>query len=135
MMGRRFHQWAHGTYESEVSEGKRVRKSLGHESTFATNTGERDVVLQRLEDICRSIYERTLKRNLLFKTITVKVRYGDFETHTHGTTLPFYTDQSEDLEKVTRELIRPYLDRNERVRLIGVRVSSLKSSKGQEILS
>lgn len=135
VMGRRFRQWAHGIYESEVSEGKRVRKSLGHESTFATNMGERSVVTKRLEDICHSIHERTRKRNLLFKTVTVKVRYGSFETHTHAKTLPFYTDRFEELHKATKELVQHYLDRNEKIRLIGVRVSSLKSSKGQESLS
>jgi DNA polymerase IV (DinB-like DNA polymerase) len=135
VMGRRYHEWAHGIYESEVAEGKRVRKSLGHESTFATNTGERDLVIKRLEDICHSIHERAVKRNLLFKTVTVKVRYGSFETHTHAKTLPFHTDQFEKLCKATRGLVQSYLDRNERVRLIGVRVSSLKSSKGQEFLS
>jgi len=135
VMGRRYHEWACGIYESEVSEGKRVRKSLGHESTFDANTGERDLVIQRLEDICHSIHERVVKRNLLFKTVTVKVRYGSFETHTHAKTLPFHTDQFEKLCKAARELIQGYLDRKERIRLIGVRVSSLKSSKGQEFLS
>lgn len=135
VMGRRFYQWSHGLYESEVAEGKRVRKSLGNESTFATNTGERDLILQRMDDICRGICQRILKRNLLFRTITVKVRYGDFETHTHGKTLQLSTSQFEELRKVTKELVQPYLDKNERIRLIGVRVSNLKSSKGQESLS
>jgi nucleotidyltransferase/DNA polymerase involved in DNA repair len=50
-------------------------------------------------------------------------------------TLQLYTSQFEELHKTAEELVHQYLDRNERIRLIGVRVSSLKSGKGQEILS
>lgn len=135
VMGRRYHEWARGIYESEVSEGGRVRKSLGHESTFAVNTGERDVVLKRLDDICHRIHERIVKRNLFFKTVTVKIRYGDFDTHTHGKTLQIYTCQFEELRKIAQELIQRYTEGNEKVRLIGVRVSNLRSSQGQGVLS
>jgi len=135
VMGRRFHEWAHGIYESEVSEGKRTRRSLGHESTFATDASERSQVLSRLDDICLRIHERTTKRNLLFKTITVKIRYGNFETHTHGKTLPLYTSQLEELRKTATELVQHHLDIDKRIRLIGIRVSNFKSIKGQKTLS
>jgi DNA polymerase IV (DinB-like DNA polymerase) len=135
VMGRRYQEWARGIYISEVEEGRRTRRSLGHESTFATNTGERELVLNKLEHMCHGIHERILKRNLLFKTVTVKIRYGNFETHSHGKTLQLYTSQFEELHKTAKELTHQYLDRNERIRLVGVRVSNLKSGKGQEILS
>jgi DNA polymerase IV (DinB-like DNA polymerase) len=135
VMGRRFHEWAHGIYESEVSEGRRTHRSLGHESTFATDASERSQVLSRLDDICRRIHERTTKRNLLFKTVTVKIRYGDFETHTHGKTLPLYTGQLDELHKTIMELAQPHLRNDKRIRLIGIRVSSLKSAKGQKTLA
>ena len=134
VMGRRFHEWARGCYVSEVSEGRRTRRSLGHETTFATDASERSQVLNRLDDICHSIHERVTKRNLLFKTVTVKIRYGDFETHTHGKTLPLHTDQLEELRKTTAGLVQPYLDNDRRIRLIGIRISSLKSGIGQRTL-
>jgi len=135
VMGRRYHQWAHGVYDSEVMEGKGVRRSLGHESTFAADASERNLVLERFNDICRRIHERITKRGLLFKTVTIKIRYGSFETHTRGKTLPMYTDQLEELLKTTRGLVQRPLDNDERIRLIGVRVSGLRSSKGQKTLS
>lgn len=135
VMGRRFHEWAHGNYVSEVSEGRRTRRSLGHESTFAVDADERSQILNRLDDICRSIHGRITKRNLLFKTVTVKIRYGDFETHTHGKTLSLCTDRLDELNKATRELVQPYLHKDKRIRLVGIRVSNLKSTKGQITLS
>jgi DNA polymerase IV (DinB-like DNA polymerase) len=135
VMGRRYNQWAHGVYASEVSPGRGTRKSLGHESTFAEDTRERDVALERLEDICRRIHERAVKRNMLFKTVTVKIRYDTFETHTHGATLPFHTNQLTELRKTTEELFRRYVQMNKRIRLIGLRISNLKSAEGQKILS
>jgi nucleotidyltransferase/DNA polymerase involved in DNA repair len=135
VMGRRFHEWAHGIYESEVSEGRRTRGSLGHESTFAVDASERSRVLNRLDDICHSIQERVMKRNLLFKTITVKIRYGDFETHTHAKTLQLHTCQLEELRDATTELVQPYLKDDKKIRLIGIRVSNFMSAKGQKTLT
>jgi len=38
VMGARYHKYAHGIYESEVGGRRGMRKSLGHESTFAADT-------------------------------------------------------------------------------------------------
>jgi nucleotidyltransferase/DNA polymerase involved in DNA repair len=135
VMGKRFHECAHGSYVSGVSEGRRARRSFGHESTFATDADDCSRVLNRLDDICRRIHERITNRNLLFKTITVKIRYADFETHTHGKTLSLCTDRIDELRKATRELVQPYLHKDKRIRLIGIRVSNLRSAKGQITLS
>jgi nucleotidyltransferase/DNA polymerase involved in DNA repair len=135
VMGRRYHQWAHGVYASEVLEGKGVRKSLGHESTFAIDASERHLVIDRLNDICHRIHKRVMKRGLLFRTVTIKIRYGSFETHTRGKTLPLYTSRLEELLKTTLELVQRPLANDEKIRLIGVRVSGLKSAKGQKTLS
>ncbi len=135
VMGRRFHEWAHGVYNSEISEGKGTRRSLGHESTFAPDAAERSQVLSRLDDTCQRIHERITKRSLLFRTVTVKIRYGDFETHTHGKTLQLHTCQLEELRNATTELVQPYLRDDKTIRLIGIRVSSLMSAKGQKTLT
>jgi DNA polymerase IV (DinB-like DNA polymerase) len=135
VMGARYHRYAHGVYESEVGGKRGMRKSVGHESTFAADTNGYDVIFQRLLDLCRRVHEKTVRQNLLFKTVTVKMRYQNFRTHTHGKTLPFFTNRLVDLQKVVRELALEYLSGNERIRLVGVRVSNLKSIDGQKTLT
>jgi DNA polymerase IV (DinB-like DNA polymerase) len=71
---------------------------------------------------------------LLFKTVTVKIRYQGFETHTRSKTLPFLTNRLYDLQKNANELLFSYLQKDRKVRLIGVRVSSLVSGEKQRTL-
>lgn len=134
VMGFRYHQYAHGIYESEVGGRRGSRKSLGHESTFTVNVDDHDLILERLDRLCQRVHEKIARRNLLFKTVTVKVRYANFETHTHGKTLPFFTSRLQDLKKTVQELAQNHLRGHEKIRLIDVRVSNLRSTKVQRTL-
>ncbi len=133
-MGMRYHRYALGLSESDVGERRGIRKSIGHECTFAVDTDARDVVSRRLVDICCKVYQRATEKNLLFKTVTVKVRYKNFRTFTHSRTLSFFTNSSQNLRKTAEELAQDALSGMEKVRLLGVRVSNLKLAKGQRIL-
>ncbi len=135
VMGSRYHQYAHGIYESEVGGRKGMRKSMGHERTFSTDTNDYDLIFQRLNDLCQRVHQRAVRRNLLFKTITVKIRFNNFETYTHGKTLPLFTNRLQDLQKVVQKLAQDYLHGNEKIRLVGVRVSNLKSTSEQGTLA
>lgn len=134
VMGTRFHRFAHGIYESEVAVRRGMIKSVGHERTFETNTNDYDVVLKTLDSLCQKVHKRIVRRKTLFKTVTVKIRYGNFETQTHGKTLSFFTNRLQDLQKAARELTQDSLQGDLRIRLVGVRVSNLRSSTGQRTL-
>ncbi|UCE96279.1 MAG: DNA polymerase IV [Candidatus Bathyarchaeota archaeon] len=131
VMGKRFHQWAHGIYVSEVGKRKDARKSLGHEKTFITDIEDQELIMKKMDDICRRIYERAVKYGILFKTVTVKIRFADFQTFTHGKTLSVFTNCLQELQKTARDLAEGYFRKKNQFRLIGVRVSHLKDSKGQ----
>ncbi len=134
-MGARYHQYAQGIYQSEVGGRRGMRKSLGHERTFSADTDNYGLVFQRLDDLCQRVHQRSVRRNLLFKTVTIKIRFQNFETHTHGKTLPFFTNRLQDLQKAIRKLAQDHLlHGNEKLRLVGVRVSNLKSTGEQETL-
>jgi DNA polymerase IV (DinB-like DNA polymerase) len=134
VMGRRYHQWAHGIYTSKVGTSRGMRRSIGHESTFSTNTNAQAFLLQRLDNICQRIHDKAVKQQILFKTVTVKIRFENFQTFTHGTTLPFFTNSLRDIQKTARTLALHSLHGDEKIRLVGVRVSHLQSSKGQQNL-
>ncbi len=135
IMGARYHRYAHGISESEVGAGRGSRRSLGHESTFMTNTSDYNLVHHRMDELCEKVCEKIIRRNLLFRTVTVKLRYGNFQTLTCSKTSRLFTNRLQDLKKTVRDLTKNLLPGKERIRLVGVRVSNLKSSKGQRALS
>lgn len=133
VMGKQLHLMALGIDKSEVRERNWV-KSISREFTFQEDTDDLDSILRNLDMLAEEVNKDALNQRLQFKTVTVKVRYSNFETHTHSKTLPFITDRLIDLERAARELLQPYLKLERKIRLIGVRVSSLVSSEKQRRL-
>jgi nucleotidyltransferase/DNA polymerase involved in DNA repair len=134
VMGRRYHQWAHGQYESKVGHRRRVRKSMGHERTFLEDVTDPHVIQGKLEDICRRICEKAVDRNLLFRTVSIKIRYGSYETFTRAKTLTHFTNDLEELRNTVLKLIQANVHSERTMRLVGVRVSNLKSNRWQKNL-
>jgi DNA polymerase IV (DinB-like DNA polymerase) len=133
VMGLQMHLMAKGIDRSEVEERTGV-KSVSHETTFEEDTADSALILQALDALCVEVQKATENQHLLFKTVTLKIRYENFETHTKSKTLPFLTNRLHDLQKITRELLSTYLRKDRKVRLIGVRVSSLVSGEKQKTL-
>ena len=133
VLGVQYHLMARGIDESEVKEREGV-KSLGREVTFEEDTSDLDLILGTLDDLSEVVHKEVVGRDMLFRTITVKVRFENFETHTHGKTLPFPTKRLQELQKTARELAEEYLYQGRMVRLVGVRVSNFVSHKEQTTL-
>jgi DNA polymerase-4 len=64
------------------------------------------------------------KQSKLCATVTVKIRYSDFQTHTLQKRVP-YTAYDHVILNAAKELLTKVYDRRLLVRLIGVKVSSL----------
>ncbi len=133
VMGTQLYLFSQGIDNSEVGLRGEV-KSIGRNVTFEKDTTDWTFVFQTLDKLCEAIHKEVKKNNFLFKTVTVTVRYENFETHTHGKTLPFLTDRLSDLEKAAPELMQPYLRPERKIRLVGARVSSLVSAEKQQKL-
>jgi DNA polymerase IV (DinB-like DNA polymerase) len=133
IMGRQLSLMSRGIDRSEVEEKGEI-KSISREVTFEEDTADFEVVLDALERLSEEVYKDVLRQNLCFKTVTIKIRYQNFETHTRGKTLPFITNRLQDLEKIAKELLQIYLTPDRKVRLIGVRVSGLISTEKQKTL-
>ncbi|MCE9636584.1 MAG: DNA polymerase IV [Planctomycetes bacterium] len=110
-------------------------KSLGQERTFETDLPDADVVrsilLAETEDVAR----RVRRSGFLAREVSVKIRFGDFETITRQATLPAATDVTAELwagalslfDRWARGSFRP-------VRLIGVTASRLSVGGRQAAL-
>lgn len=133
VMGTQLYLFSQGIDNNEVGIQGPV-KSIGRNVTFEKDTSDWNFVLQTLDKLCVEVHKEAKENNFLFKTVTVTVRYENFETHTHGKTLPFLTDRLSDLEKAAHELMQPYLRPERKIRLVGARVSSLVSAEKQRKL-
>ncbi len=133
VMGTQMHLMAKGIDRSEVEPRTGV-KSVSHETTFEEDTSDLKVVLEALNALSNEVQKETVKQNLFFKTVTLKIRYENFETHTRSKTLPFLTNRIQDLKKTAAELLKANLSQDRKVRLIGIRVSTLVSGEKQKTL-
>ncbi|MCJ2520919.1 MAG: DNA polymerase IV [Candidatus Thermoplasmatota archaeon] len=125
---------ARGVEELPVEE-RGEAKSFSTEHTFEKNVDDWDVVLDSLVALVDDVYWRIRDDGYLFKTVGIKMRFEDFETHTRDRTLSVYSNDKKTIEGVARELFREFHQYPKKVRLIGVRVSSLKRMEpGQETL-
>jgi nucleotidyltransferase/DNA polymerase involved in DNA repair len=132
-LGKQLCLMARGVDRSEV-QGRSWTKSISRELTFQEDTNDFEAVLKTLARLSEEVCEDVLKQRLCFRTVTIRVRYANFETHTHGKTLPFITNRLQDVGKAARELLLPYLKPDRKIRLVGLRVSNLVSSEKQRTL-
>jgi DNA polymerase IV (DinB-like DNA polymerase) len=133
VMGTQIYLMAHGIDKSEVEERGEI-KSISRDITFEEDTSDFSLIMNTLDKLSEEVCNDAIRQNLYFKTVTVKVRYENFETHTHSRTLSLITNRLQDLRKTAKELIQNYLRLNRKVRLIGLRVSNFASTEKQKTL-
>jgi DNA polymerase IV (archaeal DinB-like DNA polymerase) len=101
-------------------------KSLAVERTFREDAVEFGRVYSEAEDAAHELIGRVIQAGVRFRVAGIKIRFSHFETHTRERTLVSHTDREEVLVQTARDLLAEFEHRNERVRLVGVRVSGLE---------
>src|SRR3989338_6864636 len=62
-------------------------KSHSRETTFEKDTGNWQVIAKTLAGLTRDVIDEMKESGYKGKTVTVKVRFSDFETHTRAKTI------------------------------------------------
>ncbi len=104
---------------------KRERKSLGKETTFAKDITSFDVLVKALNPLAEQVYAKLIPQQLSPKTVTVKVKYANFQQVTRATTLERTLDLAE-LKNVIPILLKRTEAGRKPVRLIGLTVSGFE---------
>ncbi|KRY92334.1 Coronin-like protein cor-1, partial [Trichinella pseudospiralis] len=108
------------------------RKSISTERTFS-EINEPSRLLAVCRKLCNSLSEDVIERNLKGKTVTLKVKTIDFDVRTRANTVDRYLQAPDEIYQVASSLlqeeIRARLPNRLRLRLMGVRLSSLQESK------
>ena len=133
--GERLFEKARGIDESEVSN-EWTRKSLGEQETFDEDTRSQPLVTERLDRMAERIITKLRGKEFKgFRTVTVTVRFNDFQTSNRSRTVKdgIRLDNDDALRRLKEEalsLILPFFDarenpRGKAFRLIGLRVEKL----------
>jgi DNA polymerase-4 len=123
--GRMIWRKAHGIDPSPVIPFSE-RKSISTERTFARDTADLQRIRPLLIAMAENLAYQLRRGRRLTASITVKVRYADFDTRTLTASLP-YTAADHLLVPRVLELFDRLFDRRVLVRLIGVKYSHLVS--------
>ncbi|MCK4579264.1 MAG: DNA polymerase IV [Candidatus Marinimicrobia bacterium] len=126
------HLWhsANGRGSTRLSTS-RERKSISKERTFREDIQDVDYLRAILHKQTESVGATLRHKNLLARTVTIKVRYAGFETHTYSQTLAMPTRFDEDVFEVALKLLGKCQAGVRPVRLIGVGVSNLVGMQEQ----
>ncbi|MDG6925388.1 MAG: DNA polymerase IV [Nitrososphaerota archaeon] len=104
---------------------REMPKSLSVERTFREDVADFGRVYAEADDAARELSERLREGPFRYKVAGIKIRFHHFETHTRERTLSEYTDSAEVLRDTARTLLKEFEERDELVRLVGVRVATL----------
>lgn len=121
---------ARGIDTSPVVESYEI-KSIGEQETFMKDTHDPGFVLGRLEEMSRRVFVRMQKEGFKnFRTISIIVRFADFETKTRARTIPVPSSSHDLLLFEVMKLVMPFFDSRENprkklFRLVGIRVEKL----------
>lgn len=121
--GVRLWELARGIDESPV-EPSRPRKSWSSETTFS-----KDLPLEEVAEWIRSeahtLWEKLSARQMMGRTVTVKLRTGDFRTATRRITPPDTPSSGDDLARLGEELLTKFaFGSDARYRLAGIGLSN-----------
>jgi DNA polymerase-4 len=106
----------------------RERKSVGSETTFEQDLTDYADLETELQSLLTSVWNYCERTNTLGRTVTLKVKYADFQQITRSrTALSAITDQAT-FAKITLDLLASLLPLAKGVRLLGISLSSLQAA-------
>ena len=121
--GRHLHDLAHARDPRPVVPTQ-APKSISHEETFDRDRHRLDDLNVEVVRLADAVGSRLRQAGLVGRTVTLKVRFGDFSTITRSTTVDGGLDSGHQLSKIARGLLAE-VDPSPGVRLLGVGVSHL----------
>lgn len=107
-------------------------KSIGRETTFESDIPEGPLLRSHLARLVANVGLRLRKAGRYARTVTVKIRYPDFETHTKSKTLSTPTRDDDTIYREAAALLDAFRLRRP-LRLLGVYVSHLEEHVQQSL--
>ena len=104
--------------------------SISNERTFRADVGDSATIESQLCSLCERVCWRARRRGVKARTVTLKLRYSNFQTLTRSRTIS-PTSSEVEVYPVVKDLYLGARDGRRRVRLLGVGLSNLGLFDGQ----
>ena len=129
--GRHLSALAHAVDDRAVVPDQ-APKSIGHEETYPHDHHDRAPLAREVVRMSDAVAGRLRSHGLAGRTVTLKVRFGDFRTITRSATAPAALDDGPAIARAARALL-DQVDPSPGVRLLGVSVSGLVSGATRQL--
>jgi DNA polymerase-4 len=128
--GHYLHQASQGIDESPITT-KREHKSISEETTFQYDLTDIPALSHILSDLSHDVVARLQHYHFKARTVSIKLRFNDFETHTRSQTLGGASDDFETIEHAAQQCFKR-IKLSKPVRLIGVRLGHFETHKNKK---
>jgi DNA polymerase-4 len=127
-----YYYWIARGIDERPVRADRIRKSVGAENTFFADLFTVEAARDALQPIVEKVWRCCESAGTRGRTVTLKVKYADFQQITRSRTggAPFATRGQ--LERQSFELLEPLFPVTKGVRLLGVSLSSLDEEQTNE---
>jgi DNA polymerase IV len=115
--------------DDRVVTPDREAKSIGHEQTFEVNVADAEEIRRVLLDQVELVARRLRQNQIFARGISLKIRYGEFQTINRSKTLNVATHATSELWHAARELFNAWTFHP--VRLIGISAERLSPDEKQ----
>ncbi len=130
-VGRHLHALAWARDDRPV-EPERAAKSVGHEETYEHDRSVRADLAREVARLSDGVATRLRRGGQAGRTVTLKVRFGDFRTITRSRTATAPVETAAAICRMALELLGA-VDVSAGVRLLGVSVSNLVEGRGEQL--
>ena len=107
----------------------RERKSIGAENTFLEDLFTFDAGQEKIAVIAKKVWSACERAGLRGRSITLKVKYADFQQITRSHTAETPVQSAAELEQRTLALLSPLFPPRKGVRLLGVTLSTFDAAQ------
>jgi DNA polymerase-4 len=115
---------------SRAEQDEEESKSVGHSMTLDQDCGDRDLIQRHLLQLSEKVGRRLRRGGYSGRTVTVTLRYSDFQTFTRQQRLHRPVDHGLDIFAAASAILES-LSLEQPVRLVGVSVSGLQRQMAQ----
>jgi DNA polymerase IV len=124
-----YYYWISRGVDNREVRADRIRKSVGAENTFVTDLTEFEAMVSELQPLIDKVWRHCDDKGTRGRTVTLKVKFADFELISRSRTLMRAVGSRSALEAVSAELLKALFPMQKAVRLLGVSVSAFSDDE------
>jgi len=128
-----FYSVSRGIDDRPVKGTRGLRKSLSNETTFAKDIDNREELHRYISVLSKEVTDDLYAKKLSGKTVTVKVKYDDFQQVTRSKTFNQAVNDYEQVYSVCTHLLKNTEAGKRKVRLIGVGISLINHQESGQM--